>query len=432
MSSRDDFDGLVTDWLHQAAPPRAPRRVLSTTVERVAQIGQERSVDLRFPRWTGGSVGLRWAIAGALLAAALVGAIAGAGALLRREASVMPPGVANGWIAFTSEGRTRASESDIWLAREGIEEFRLTGSDSDVTREVCPQFSPDGTRLLYVQGPAGNPAPETGAEMVRVSLGPSGQPVGPEIRVPLDSWSQICPRWSPDGQTVAFVESGNSLWIARGDGSEERVAVVAPETGTLSQVSWSPDGTAIAAIDTSGDSLWIVPIDGTGPRVLQRAMDGVEFVRGLTGEGPRFSADGTRIAVPAQGSSGLYLLVLSVDGRGAPVELDGGDVFAWSPTGHELAYVRSVVREGVEVSEIAVATFDDAPDRTIAADPHNWIRGLAWAPDGGQVVYVVGDESGQLMVVPAAGEEPPEALTLRGYSFEWTTSDDISWQAVIP
>jgi hypothetical protein len=83
------------------------------------------------------------------------------------------------------------------------------------------------------------------------------------------------------------------------------------------------------------------------------------------------------------------------------------------------------------VSEIAVATFDDAPDRTITADPR-WIRGLAWAPDGGHVVYVVGDESGQLMVVPAAGEEPPEALTLPRYSFEWTTSDDISWQAVIP
>jgi Tol biopolymer transport system component len=122
-----------------------------------------------------------------------------------------------------------------------------------------------------------------------------------------------------------------------------------------------------------------------------------------------------------------------VDGEGVPVELDGGDVFAWSPSGHQLAYVRDGVRAGVEGSEIAVAGFDGTDDRVMASDPR-FVRGLAWSPDGTQVLYVAdaGTVSGQLMVVPAAGVATPVALTQPRHSFEYTTSDDISWQAVTP
>ena len=52
------------------------------------------------------------------------------------------------------EGWTRQSESDIWLVRLGVAERIVIGSDSDNVREVCPQFSPDGTRLSYLEGPA--------------------------------------------------------------------------------------------------------------------------------------------------------------------------------------------------------------------------------------------------------------------------------------
>ncbi len=91
MTAGFDLDRVVTDWLVADAPPRAPGRVLAAALEQVAGVGQERPLGgRRFDAWIGRSPRLRWAIVGALLALALLGAIAGAGALLRQTFADRP------------------------------------------------------------------------------------------------------------------------------------------------------------------------------------------------------------------------------------------------------------------------------------------------------------------------------------------------------
>ncbi len=91
MNGRPDLERQVRDWLMATAPAQAPRGVLDAALERVADVGQERSLGGPLGGRVGGSGWLRWAIVGAALAAAILGAIAGAGAVLRREDAIIRP-----------------------------------------------------------------------------------------------------------------------------------------------------------------------------------------------------------------------------------------------------------------------------------------------------------------------------------------------------
>jgi hypothetical protein len=93
MSEPRDLDRTVADWLRAEAPKRAPGRVLVASLERAAAVGQERPwASLGFEAWRGASPRLRWAIVLVALAAALMTAVAGAGALQRTPPRLnLPP-----------------------------------------------------------------------------------------------------------------------------------------------------------------------------------------------------------------------------------------------------------------------------------------------------------------------------------------------------
>jgi hypothetical protein len=152
-----------------------------------------------------------------LLAIAVLGAVAGIGALLREPRAVLPPVVSNGWIAYSTDGRTPGSTdtttgSDIYLVREGVEPRLIAERDGGRIRNVCPAFSPDGHRLAYgVDGGAGR-------ELVMLDVDPDGVITDTQhIPVP-GPVSTVCPRWASDSQRVSYVDRG--IVVVRGlDGS---------------------------------------------------------------------------------------------------------------------------------------------------------------------------------------------------------------------
>ena len=67
----------------------------------------------------------------------------------------LPPSRAsNGWIAYSTDGQDRGTTdittgSDIYLVRAGAEPRLIAGREGGTTRNVCPAFSPDGTKLAF-------------------------------------------------------------------------------------------------------------------------------------------------------------------------------------------------------------------------------------------------------------------------------------------
>lgn len=193
-----------------------------------------------------------------------------------------------------------------------------TGGTRRITRhddyEVYPQFTPDGSRLLYVR----LNADWTDHTVISVDLNGGDERVlvedrdffdyhyGREFGYPLVSpdgsaflfrshrsgWQNIWamrvdgsgepwpvalaradqydPAWSPDGTRVAYIENHDGtleLRIAAADGSGE-LDGFSPRLGCYSKPAWSPNGRQIAFLGgtpTSPNALWLIDLE-TGER----------------------------------------------------------------------------------------------------------------------------------------------------------------------
>ncbi len=138
------------------------------------------------------------------------------------------------------------------------------------------QISPDGTAVAFISGRAG------ALDIWRVATAGGAATQLTEQTNPLDEprWT---PRWSPDGQWIAYVSSrsgernNDDLWVVSTDGTRHRQL----STGLLvdTDAAWSPDGQTLAVVATTttehwyGDDgdVWLVGLEALRPRRLTAA-----------------------------------------------------------------------------------------------------------------------------------------------------------------
>jgi len=270
---------------------------------------------------------------------------------------------------------------------------------SDAGANAYPAFSADGKRVAY----SARGASKGEAFHLFVRALPAGAP----LQLTNGESSDIGPVWSPDGARLAFlrIAEGRTQYLAiPSDGGAERTLAEfggAPaDAGQPSPaVSWTRDGKSLVVVETGEKQLPAI--------ALVSLADGA--VR--------------RITQPPEGS-------------------EGDSTPAVSPDGNTLAFVRGTGPDGADIYLCDLAggnlrrlTFDDRA-----------IRGIAWTPDGQDMVYAAQRSGGgwRLWRLAAYGGSPREvavagaqahfpAIAPQGRRLAYTDSPSVSaiWRAAL-
>jgi Tol biopolymer transport system component len=314
---------------------------------------------------TGCSVGLMTTLRRSLVLAATLGAA------VTLTASAVPAGPGNGSIVVASLGGLVAVDPD-------------TGIETDLGPGAAPSWSPDGTRLAFL---------DSGALTVMNGDGTSRRRLG-------TGTADRRPVWSPDGHRLAFVSGqlGATALVVVDADTGERHDLVRGASITW-QPAWSPDGTRLAYTRESGSyDLAVVGADGSGDRLLSGSPS--------LDAGPAWSPDGSRIAFLHTTEAGPAVHVVSPDG--GPIRRlsqtgyygagASGATPAWSPDGTFVAFTGTTrieyYRYGAsEYTDVYVVDADGLFERRLTAATTG-IRAPSWSPDGRRIVFESSREGG--------------------------------------
>ena len=179
-------------------------------------------------------------------------------------------------VCWSPDGSRMAFDKNgnIWMAKgDGTEQTRLTGGRH-------PQWSPDGNKILYVQGSENNEV----LCIINADGNSQTQITEPSLHY------RACHSWCPDGKNIAF-EGDDGLWIVSVSGGNAKRIIQ-----QVSQPCWSPDGKRLAFFlwgnpgkinntPVSGNSIYIMNADGSDMRpVIQvdKTAYGNNLVNNLT------------------------------------------------------------------------------------------------------------------------------------------------------
>jgi dipeptidyl aminopeptidase/acylaminoacyl peptidase len=214
-----------------------------------------------------------------------------------------------------------AGRGGIWVSRpDGTGRRRVTRAPRSGLDDE-PSWSPDGRRIVFHREWEHGPSLDSTVDLYVVDL--RTRRVMRLTHSP-DSW-EFEPDWSPDGTHVVFV---------RGEGGpDDGLFVLEVASGRMTRLArgavvetprWSPDGHRIAF--AAGSGIVVVGMDGKGRRILarQRSISALAW----SPDGSRIAY--TRII--GEGRKAERLMVVRRDGRGgARLVVRGGGEPDWRP-----------------------------------------------------------------------------------------------------
>lgn len=201
--------------------------------------------------------------------------------------------------------------------------------------ENRPRFSPDGNLVAFTNLGEGMDSEHLYVKQVRE---------GDSVQLTFGTYRDQYPTWSPDGQQIAFLRQRPGyrklqLVVVPALGGPERL--IAEVMGGL---DWSPDGRYFVISDSSSQagptaSLWLLSVDGRERRPLTvHVPDSYVYEHN-----PRFSPDGRSIAFVRwmnDVASDLYVFSLT-DQSVRQLTFDQRQIpsLAWRANGEEILFV---------------------------------------------------------------------------------------------
>ncbi|MGA3024470.1 MAG: protein kinase [Bryobacteraceae bacterium] len=349
-----------------------------------------------------------------------------------RRAASMPVVTDGARVYFAS--RSADGNEALWqVSSHGGQSIPLPASLKDA---FVTDLSPDRSELLILRGTGPYTQTELWAEPL---LGGSPRRVGSIV-------TSGGAAWSPDGQELVYA-NGKQVSIAKSDGTGVRPLATMPNNVYLPR--WSTDGATVRFTDSGGaapDSIWEVGADGAHLHRLFPAIhdphccgvwtpDGKYFVFQVSSGGtatiwamrektgflrrtsqepvqlttgpvnlvyPTVSPDGKRLYVTGVQTRSELVILNKVSGQFQPY-LDGVSAqdVAFSRDGNHAAYV--AYPEGTLWSSSV-----DGGDRVQLTFPPLEVRLPRWSPDGKRIAFfgALPGQPQRVYILPADGGEP--------------------------
>jgi hypothetical protein len=213
---------------------------------------------------------------------------------------------------------------------------------------------------------------------------------------------------SPDGKRLAVAVRGRGVLLVTTDGRGGARRLTTSSAGEIiGGLAWSPDGKHLALVrypaDWSGDTLELLPADGSESRVLARGAftnTADQFVGWMANDRILYAA-----SVPGGGATLQAVRLRGGELDGEPIAVaswPGEYISSGSVGGGRVALMRGTatyqvlvakLRDEGEVGVMAPALVDGSPGRRLAG----------WTPGGG-VVFAVPAAAGGHDVVERAGD----------------------------
>lgn len=314
-------------------------------------------------------------------------------------------------LAFVSD---RSGRPQVWVVDTTLRTGRpLTNSPTGASD---PSWAPDGGRIAFVTPEPTAPHPPGGYMVAAFRWRQDGVGVVGESphrhvwiastgseglrRLTDGDWDDDLPRFSPDGQTVAFrsnrtagraTSSTAELWLVAADGGEPRLLV--PALGAIRAHAWAPDGRTIAYVghrrgeaQGSNTDIWVVDVETGEARNLTAHLDRPlgQWVRAdppgpFTVPDLAWSVDGDAcLAILADGGTSR-LVRAGLDGTVAPV-LAGETCWYGFDLAAEAGSIAALASDPEDPGDLVVCRSDGSMPRILTSVARDWAAGIQFGP----------------------------------------------------
>jgi serine/threonine-protein kinase len=190
-------------------------------------------------------------------------------------------------------------------------------------------------------------------------------PTGPIARFTFTPSEERMPRWSPDGQTIAYLsprEDNFDVWSRRADGTGDPLLMADLEE-SIAEIAWTPDGRSLLVRTAGipgvigGRDIYRVPLDTEGAPSPLLSSNADEAA-------PALSPDGRWLAYSSDETGRREVFVRpypNVQTGQFQVSNGGGRAPAWSSDGAELFFIADATNEGADSRRMMVAAIDRGP-----------------------------------------------------------------------
>lgn len=192
------------------------------------------------------------------------------------EGATEPPVVTERFQFIDSDGGQFQTDRRHHLALVDLASGTVRALTSGPHDEASPAWSPDGRRIAYVSKRGPDPDRHATFHLFAIGVAPGAveQALTDGPRSDADPAWGSRPAWSPDGTRIAFLQGGDPRWLGYAptqlavlDLATRGVTHPAPADRSFSSPAWSADGQRLYALREDAEASRVLRVDLAGGAV---------------------------------------------------------------------------------------------------------------------------------------------------------------------